>query len=159
MVVELITFTLHTRITRVWSQEGFSYFTNTNLPKRSGLCGFGRSRPESDHRLNRLLGSVPSQRLRFAVQNDPGSGGSFFASSSKFAQGIATSRLQPLSLSPVWFRVPRMFVASCFLFFFNDTATTEIYTLSLHDALPISQGERWQGIQRVGQELSDEALG
>src|SRR3712207_7243339 len=27
------------------------------------------------------------------------------------------------------------------LFFFNDTATTEIYTLSLHDALPISQSE------------------
>src|SRR3712207_7390395 len=27
------------------------------------------------------------------------------------------------------------------LFFFNDTATTEIYTLSLHDALPISPGE------------------
>src|SRR3712207_883762 len=27
--------------------------------------------------------------------------------------------------------------SSCFCFFFNDTATTEIYTLSLHDALPI----------------------
>src|SRR2546430_7694201 len=27
-------------------------------------------------------------------------------------------------------------------FFFNDTATTEIYTLSLHDALPISAGRR-----------------
>src|SRR2546427_12256410 len=27
-------------------------------------------------------------------------------------------------------------------FFFNDTATTEIYTLSLHDALPISRPER-----------------
>src|SRR3712207_7585084 len=26
---------------------------------------------------------------------------------------------------------------SVFIFFFNDTATTEIYTLSLHDALPI----------------------
>ena len=26
-----------------------------------------------------------------------------------------------------------------FFFFFNDTATTEIYTLSLHDALPIWQ--------------------
>src|SRR5262245_65829682 len=26
-----------------------------------------------------------------------------------------------------------------FFFFFNDTATTEIYTLSLHDALPISE--------------------
>src|SRR5256885_17269269 len=29
-----------------------------------------------------------------------------------------------------------------FIFFFNDTATTEIYTLSLHDALPISRLER-----------------
>src|SRR2546430_9272801 len=29
---------------------------------------------------------------------------------------------------------------SCFFFFFNDTATTEIYTLSLHDALPIFLG-------------------
>src|SRR3712207_7115219 len=28
------------------------------------------------------------------------------------------------------------------LFFFNDTATTEIYTLSLHDALPIFLGRR-----------------
>src|SRR2546426_7310272 len=32
-------------------------------------------------------------------------------------------------LPPLWFFL---------LFFFNDTATTEIYTLSLHDALPIS---------------------
>src|SRR3970282_2851319 len=30
-------------------------------------------------------------------------------------------------------------------FFFNDTATTEIYTLTLHDALPIS-ASRWAGI-------------
>src|SRR5215469_18279003 len=37
----------------------------------------------------------------------------------------------------------------CFFFFFNDTATTEIYTLSLHDALPISRrppclGRHWR---------------
>src|SRR5436309_3812401 len=37
-----------------------------------------------------------------------------------------------------------------FFFFFNDTATTEIYTLSLHDALPISSRAdlhalRWPG--------------
>src|SRR2546430_7417502 len=32
-------------------------------------------------------------------------------------------------------------------FFFNDTATTEIYTLSLHDALPISRGTGPWGIQ------------
>src|SRR2546429_8499520 len=31
----------------------------------------------------------------------------------------------------------RLYIFS-FFFFFNDTATTEIYTLSLHDALPIS---------------------
>src|SRR5689334_23471098 len=42
-----------------------------------------------------------------------------------------------------------------FLFFFNDTATTEIYTLSLHDALPIYQGDqralaREQGLARRG---------
>src|SRR2546427_4927796 len=29
-----------------------------------------------------------------------------------------------------------------FFFFFNDTATTEIYTLSLHDALPISENRK-----------------
>src|SRR3712207_8565066 len=29
----------------------------------------------------------------------------------------------------------------CLFFFFNDTATTEIYTLSLHDALPISDDQ------------------
>src|SRR3712207_8261128 len=29
------------------------------------------------------------------------------------------------------------------VFFFNDTATTEIYTLSLHDALPICSVQRW----------------
>src|SRR2546430_10563766 len=29
-------------------------------------------------------------------------------------------------------------ITCLFFFFFNDTATTEIYTLSLHDALPIS---------------------
>src|SRR5256886_17516960 len=43
-------------------------------------------------------------------------------------------------------------------FFFNDTATTEIYTLSLHDALPISVADigagtgyyAWRMAQRVG---------
>src|ERR1035438_10872511 len=32
----------------------------------------------------------------------------------------------------------RLYTVEILLFFFNDTATTEIYTLSLHDALPIS---------------------
>src|SRR2546422_9639948 len=33
-------------------------------------------------------------------------------------------------------------------FFFNDTATTEIYTLSLHDALPISVTDQRRGDRR-----------
>src|SRR3712207_7980355 len=39
-------------------------------------------------------------------------------------------------------------------FFFNDTATTEIYTLSLHDALPIWQDEGYGARGRQG----DQAL-
>src|SRR5256885_16143379 len=42
---------------------------------------------------------------------------------------------------------------SLFFFFFNDTATTEIYTLSLHDALPIfgdGRGPRWGHGARCG---------
>src|SRR2546422_7451607 len=35
-----------------------------------------------------------------------------------------------------------------FFFFFNDTATTEIYTLSLHDALPISPPRAWRRFPR-----------
>src|SRR2546425_8041887 len=44
------------------------------------------------------------------------------------------------------------FALLCFFpslfFFFNDTATTEIYTLSLHDALPISMSRRWPRSRR-----------
>src|SRR3712207_9059774 len=42
----------------------------------------------------------------------------------------------------------------CLLFFFfNDTATTEIYTLSLHDALPISASRR-RGLQAGGRGMA-----
>src|SRR5471030_3464389 len=37
-----------------------------------------------------------------------------------------------------------------FFFFFNDTATTEIYTLSLHDALPISLADGHAGGDHFG---------
>src|SRR5215216_586195 len=42
-----------------------------------------------------------------------------------------------------------LFFSASFFFFFNDTATTEIYTLSLHDALPISRGT----LELVGEEV------
>src|SRR5215510_7619532 len=38
-----------------------------------------------------------------------------------------------------------------FVFFFNDTATTEIYTLSLHDALPIYRGQAAEHAEAVHQ--------
>src|SRR2546430_12908548 len=41
------------------------------------------------------------------------------------------------------------------IFFFNDTATTEIYTLSLHDALPISGGWRGGGQDPARTRLGD----
>src|SRR2546430_16287471 len=44
-----------------------------------------------------------------------------------------------LLLRLFFFRLLRLKRFSTF-FFFNDTATTEIYTLSLHDALPICSG-------------------
>src|SRR5256885_5552332 len=40
-----------------------------------------------------------------------------------------------------------------FFFFFNDTATTEIYTLSLHDALPISPPRCGAGLPRTPRAL------
>src|SRR3712207_9340717 len=47
--------------------------------------------------------------------------------------------LQPMHVVPPYHSI--LFLSSptvSVVFFFNDTATTEIYTLSLHDALPIS---------------------
>src|SRR5439155_10176832 len=39
-----------------------------------------------------------------------------------------------------------------FIFFFHDTATTDIYTLSLHDALPIYQEKMGVAIHKLAQE-------
>src|SRR5215207_10577795 len=47
------------------------------------------------------------------------------------------SNVRPLVMSPH------------FCFFFNDTATTEIYTLSLHDALPIFPADGDQRLPRT----------
>src|SRR3712207_2363338 len=44
-----------------------------------------------------------------------------------------------------------------YLFFFNDTATTEIYTLSLHDALPIFKDQVAQQAQAQGQDVDRDA--
>src|SRR5215211_9304648 len=43
-----------------------------------------------------------------------------------------------------------MYIFFFFFFFFNDTATTEIYTLSLHDALPILRLHRARRRRHAG---------
>ena len=60
-------------------------------------------------------------------------------------------------------------VLSCSVFFFNDTATTEIYTLSLHDALPILCNypdympvvfsRKWRTFFKTGNFISPEVTG
>src|SRR5215469_18792491 len=45
-----------------------------------------------------------------------------------------------------------------FFFFFNDTATTEIYTLSLHDALPTSSARHEKSSSLPGANCSADAL-
>src|SRR6185295_20322634 len=59
-------------------------------------------------------------------------------------------------------KVPPLFMYLLF-FFFNDTATTEIYTLSLHDALPIhahlfrrGHGDGGRHVARAGARRSEE---
>src|SRR3990167_2763716 len=55
-------------------------------------------------------------------------------------------------------RVIRGACVSFFLFFFNDTATTEIYTLSLHDALPISRAVVASGLAPRGMESAEKVM-
>src|SRR6202042_3979403 len=50
------------------------------------------------------------------------------------------------------YRRPHSFPLLCF-FFFNDTATTEIYTLSLHDALPICRDVAEHRVEAHGHQL------
>src|SRR2546430_9569736 len=46
-----------------------------------------------------------------------------------------------------------------FFFFFNDTATTEIYTLSLHDALPISGDDVLPALERQSEQQARQVDG
>src|SRR5713101_3561160 len=50
---------------------------------------------------------------------------------------LTNERSQPIRTFPMLSRACAWKTCRFWIFFFNDTATTEIYTLSLHDALPI----------------------
>src|SRR2546427_12997673 len=67
---------------------------------------------------------------------------------------VSPSVASPVTCSPSSF--------ATFFFFFNDTATTEIYTLSLHDALPICGGvhalDEPLGLVELVGDLADQLL-
>src|SRR2546422_8063089 len=54
---------------------------------------------------------------------------------------------------------PPAVVLCCTFFFFNDTATTEIYTLSLHDALPILERVAEPFLERFTSEMRARKVG
>src|SRR2546430_15866446 len=64
---------------------------------------------------------------------------------------IVTSTVRTYSIELRFFYSSIRLFFIFFFFFFNDTATTEIYTLSLHDALPISVVGRRGGVAEVTQ--------
>src|SRR5256885_1213138 len=86
----------------------------------------------------RLLVETASLALASAgVRLRPGSGIAAWFSVVVWLSGadsVAVSGTPSPVMVAVWLTGALVF------FFFNDTATTEIYTLSLHDALPISVG-------------------
>src|SRR5690348_18511474 len=57
-----------------------------------------------------------------------------------------------------WIFLIKIIMFSFYFFFFNDTATTEIYTLSLHDALPICKGLLEGTLQAGTSAVSDKLL-
>src|ERR1039458_6689352 len=71
---------------------------------------------------------------------------SSFGRTSVFTRTTATGARFTMSSQIIAERSPR----NGKLLFFNDTATTEIYTLSLHDALPISHYQRHDGTWWLG---------
>src|ERR1039457_6849055 len=70
------------------------------------------------------------EKPRFGARTPRGSRPRRRAATRRLAAGTLRSARRARALLP--------YAVLRFLFFFNDTATTEIYTLSLHDALPIS---------------------
>src|SRR3712207_4384214 len=101
----------------------------------------------------RLYGTLPRRRIQVVCQTKGGSrwpmtgraGARRHSARRRTSRptrgGGATSRAgrAPIGRGQVWNPVtPKSRMA---VFFFNDTATTEIYTLSLHDALPIYRAD------------------
>ena len=82
---------------------------------------------------SRTLGlQTSNNRYRYKIAAE-----SIYIKFQPLSLGLAGSILRLVRDTRVYLKNTRVPRFSFILFFFNDTATTEIYTLSLHDALPI----------------------
>src|SRR4026208_376732 len=95
----------------------------------------------SEERFSRNAETDLVCRLLLEKKNDaPEHGPSGMIPGAHASASPATARARPPTHCYAVRRAPRacpLPLPTTFVFFFNDTATTEIYTLSLHDALPI----------------------
>src|SRR2546422_1037495 len=90
--------------------------------------GGGEKTPEVRER-DRTARSHPARERRHVLDRLAGGGGRGGARGERRRRLVHRARLARVAAA-----------GAHRVFFFNDTATTEIYTLSLHDALPISRG-------------------
>src|SRR3989337_821876 len=119
-------------------------FRSHLLPYFNGWCPVSRRiqwiRDRKSTRLNSSHGSISYavfclKKKRHKTR--PASDLSTTATHAKRPADCARGRVSSLGGEGVCGPVPDGLSQVSFVFFFNDTATTEIYTLSLHDALPI----------------------
>src|ERR1039457_6166501 len=136
----------HTRLQGDWSSDVCSSDLSRHLPRRhrrGGSRGPPLCRPRSEEHTSELQ-SPCNLVCRLLLEKKKNTN----IKPAKEMQTEAKSEWTwMLSCVRGTIMSPRTACSSCspssllfffFFFFFNDTATTEIYTLSLHDALPIS---------------------
>src|SRR5579883_2639685 len=123
-----------------WSSLGKCSSTTRCTTSTCGTCSRGEPPRSEEHTSELQSRENVVCRLLLEKKKPTGSAAAGRASASRRTStagtgGFDASRVRWLST------LRRSVVAGGaserFLFFFNDTATTEIYTLSLHDALPI----------------------
>src|SRR5216684_3662354 len=101
---------------------------------RACVCGGERScQPRSEEHTSELQSRLHLV-CRLLLEKKKKNIFPFFLLKNKKKKNISYLFLSFVKFMPYFY----LFYASFFFFFFNDTATTEIYTLSLHDALPTS---------------------
>src|SRR6266403_1956835 len=127
---EIYTLSLHDALPISWLPEGPSGFRHPSRPGDMAWLRYRASNPEPRDRKSTRLNSshVEISYAVFCLKKKKARGRSATGSAGRKATRRAHADSHGRRVET--FRL---------LFFFNDTPTTEIYTLSLHDALPISR--------------------